>query len=113
MARRLSDFIVALTALSTVLAGVPGTATAPDIGTSCAVSAQPGTDADDAGKPRGEQDSEELEEEAEPEVELLAERAVVCSIRCDKFFLLHPADRADSLRLIWTTTLIRGPPASA
>lgn len=112
MVRLLSNLIVLLTALSTVLAGVPGMAVPDGIGSDCVVSAQQGTDDDDASKPRGEQDSEESEEENEVDVKLLAERAVVCGPHCDIFVSLDPMDRVGCLRLIWPTTLIRGPPAS-
>lgn len=105
----LPRLFVALTALSTVLAGVPVTAPS-DAGIEGVVAAQQPA-GDDADKPRGERDSEESEQENEFEVKLLAERTDVAGPRCDTFVSLEVAAAVGSRRLIWPTAPIRGPPA--
>lgn len=108
----LPRLIVVLTALSTVLAGMPPAAT-PDVAATGSVSAQQPAGDDDAGNPRGEREAEETEVENELDIKLFAEQSGVCGPRCDSFVSLEVASRAGGQPPIWPTAAIRGPPASA
>ncbi|MFM8634731.1 MAG: hypothetical protein ACKOEX_07960 [Planctomycetia bacterium] len=113
MSRSLSHLIVVLTALSTVLAGVPARAVPDDIVATSIVSPLEQDHDDDANEPRGEQDSEESEEENELEVKLFAERETACGPRCDMIASIEPPDHPVARHDAGPAAIIRGPPRTA
>lgn len=114
MAQSLPRFIVVLTVFSTLLAGIPASAT-PGTDRAGAVSPSQADD-DDTGTPRGEHESEqEIEEselENEFEIKLLAVRAEVCGSQADTFVAVDISLGRRSREFIRAATAIRGPPAA-
>lgn len=113
MSRSRSHLIVVLTALSTVLAGVPARAVPDDIVATSVVSPLEEGHDDDANEPRSEHDSEESEEENELEGKLFAEGEIACSLRCDIVASIDPPDHAVARHEAASAAIIRGPPRTA